>query len=1003
MADMVVSAVGAAIGFVASGGSPWGAQLGWMAGSAIGGQMFAKSPAAAPAQMMSYQSQAMMDLKIMGTEYGQCIPYVHGRARVAGQIWWNSDRRPTATTTVSGNLSITTITYDMDLLIGLTNNQIAGVARIWNNGKLVYTASADSSEASIAASALAAGWTRMTVYTGASNQLPDPTYEAAVGSANACAYRGRGSIFIAGLQLGQSGQVPNITCEVITEGETIQYEALSLCHFDGAAGATTTTDEVATNTVTLTTATLDASAKFGTTSLGINGTSANASIAGITTGHTAPWTAEFWFGHPDIATAFKYMLLSAGTSDKAISLEASRTALFLTLGNVSAGDIVNAASVAITVVANQWHHVALVWTGVTYYTYFDGVVKHTVASALPVFGFDALRLGASLAGGNAKNGSGFDDFRLAAGVVYPGGSTFTPPTSAHSNGPIDSIVAVPPTVAETITELCERAGLTASQIDVTELSSLTREVESLAITQVIPTRNTLEALMSAFFFEMVTSDKIYFIPRGGSSVETIPYEDLGASMGDQPDEPLALKQANEIEVPAQIALTYTNLDADYQADTQYSDRIITATAGTVSTLTMAIGMTPSEAKSVADVILMDQAASVIGTSIALLGDYCHLEPTDPVTLTGSDGSTFRMRLTKKTDSYPLLRFDCVLDDVSVLTSQGITSADYTSSTTVAAPVTTVMELMDIPILLDDDNDAGFYAAVHGSDTPFPGASLYSSNDGVTYSVYLAAMVSTVFGECTTTLGDWTGPRVIDELNTVTVDVGDGTLSSSTRDTILSSATTNLILIGDEVIQFITATLVSPGIYTLSRLLRGCRGTEWAMTGHVPPGSPPVGERAVLLSGSGLRRGSMSSVDLGISKYYKPVTTGRALGTATAEQFTNNAVGLKPFSPFDLRASRDGSNNVTFTWQRRTRLAVRTIGALGISIPLGEDSESYEIDIFASSAYSAVLRTITATTTTASYTAAEQTTDGLTPGNPVYARVYQISATVLRGYELESVA
>lgn len=45
----------------------------------------------------------------------------------------------------------------------------------------------------------------------------------------------------------------------------------------------------------------------------------------------------------------------------------------------------------------------------------------------------------------------------------------------------------------------------------------------------------------------------------------------------------------------------------------------------------------------------------------------------------------------------------------------------------------------------------------------------------------------------------------------------------------------------------------------------------------------------------------------------------------------------------------------------------------------------------------VVRTKTVTTETVSYTAAEQTTDGLTPGNLVRMKIYQISATVGRGY------
>jgi len=67
------------------------------------------------------------------------------------------------------------------------------------------------------------------------------------------------------------------------------------------------------------------------------------------------------------------------------------------------------------------------------------------------------------------------------------------------------------------------------------------------------------------------------------------------------------------------------------------------------------------------------------------------------------------------------------------------------------------------------------------------------------------------------------------------------------------------------------------------------------------------------------------------------------------------------------------------------------------VPLGESSQAYEVDI-RNAGDTATLRTIKATTPTVSYTAAQQTTDGLTPGNPVVLRVFQISATVGRGIQ-----
>ena len=178
--------------------------------------------------------------------------------------------------------------------------------------------------------------------------------------------------------------------------------------------------------------------------------------------------------------------------------------------------------------------------------------------------------------------------------------------------------------------------------------------------------------------------------------------------------------------------------------------------------------------------------------------------------------------------------------------------------------------MDVPILQDSDNDAGFYVATKGDSALYPGSAVFNSVDDVTYVRKATVMENAVFGVCTTTLGDWTHGRVFDEMNTVTVNVGAGSLASTTRDNVLHSLAMNAMLIGSEMIQFRTANLTAPGIYVLSGLLRGGRGTEWAMTGHV------ASERCVLLQAAGLRRIAMVNTDLGLPRYYKGVTLGAGL-------------------------------------------------------------------------------------------------------------------------------
>jgi hypothetical protein len=64
------------------------------------------------------------------------------------------------------------------------------------------------------------------------------------------------------------------------------------------------------------------------------------------------------------------------------------------------------------------------------------------------------------------------------------------------------------------------------------------------------------------------------------------------------------------------------------------------------------------------------------------------------------------------------------------------------------------------------------------------------------------------------------------------------------------------------------------------------------------------------------------------------------------------------------------------------------------IPLGEENERYELDILDGGD---VVRTIEVTSPTASYTAAEQTTDFGSVQSNVDIKIYQLSAVVGQGY------
>lgn len=295
--------------------------------------------------------------------------------------------------------------------------------------------------------------------------------------------------------------------------------------------------------------------------------------------------------------------------------------------------------------------------------------------------------------------------------------------------------------------------------------------------------------------------------------------------------------------------------------------------------------------------------------------------------------------------------------------------------------------MNINALRDADNDAGFYAAVSSAARTWRGAVLYRSTDsGATYAPIFSMISRATMGLVVGTLGDFHGGNTVDEANTIRVNLVFGSLASVSYAVLLGGA--QAALIGDEVVSFRTAVLNDDGTYTLSGFLRGRRGTEAAIATHA------AGERFLLLTPETIARVPQTSGDIGQTRLYKAVTAGAALSSATAQTFTNNGAALMPYSVVQIGGGRDGAGDFLINWTRRGRLVGEWRDL--VDVPLSESVEAYEVDIY-NADRSTLLRTLTGLTgPTATYSAADQATDS-TSGAEISVSVFQMSATVGRGY------
>jgi hypothetical protein len=982
MAQLVLSTAAAAAAFVVSGGNPLAAQAAFaLTSAAVGSYQTSRKKIDGP---------RLGDATVVTSSYGTPIPYVLGTARVAGQVWWASERRETASTSggKGGGPEVTSYSYSQDVLFGLAANPCDAIGRIWLNGKLIWTNLDSADDESLANSSTTDLWQRITFYSGAADQLPDPTYEAAVGAGNAPAYRDRATVMIEGLQLGQSGQLGNFTFEVFsaaTGGVDIYYRDIST--FDATVTRLSGLGDLAELTI----------AKFGQ-SVPV-GTASQTFAAAANTpsqfnGLTA-FTAEAWVYRS-----------SGGSADLIMSCEGTVLGLqqgwelTITSGKLLARVWRNNVILATpqhptnnSFPSNQWVHCRLSVSAAGTFLDQDGVTVGSAANTtMPGdTSGEPLRMGGG--GGFAAYVGFLDEVRVSK-IRRTGAAPterFTVDTDTVFLWRCDAVSlvnGVSLTLRSAVEALCERAGMPAGTYDASALTSITRPVRSMVLGQVGSTRAALEILASSYFFQAQLSDKLYFRPIATAPVLTIPWDDLAAGREEAATEPLPVTQASDLELPAQVVVKYRNTVADYQDGAESSDRLISGQVAQ-SVIEVPLGMTPSEAKAMADATGLDAVAALTTAALALPMTYARLEAGDVAQITQRDGSSLLVRLLQRSDDRGVLQFSARLHDASALISAGVTDGGYSPAGTVTKPAATLLLALDIPQLRDADDGPGWYAAVKPDGAVWPGGQVFGSNDNVEFDPLITITERGIFGTAGTALGAWSGGHVMDETSRLTVTMGAGELASVTRDALLADETVNAMLVGSEIVRFATATLSSsnPNVYVLSRFLRAQRGTDWATSSHVS------NERAVLLQPRGMRRINTQQTDVGAQRWVKAVTSGATLGSVDSVAFTNTGESQKPLSPAGVAAVVTPTGNIEVSWSRRSRFSSVFLTPTGL--PLGEATEAYQVDVVKLPA-GTVLRTYSTAASVITYNTQQQQADGLVTGDDLRFDVYQISATVGRG-------
>jgi hypothetical protein len=498
-----------------------------------------------------------------------------------------------------------------------------------------------------------------------------------------------------------------------------------------------------------------------------------------------------------------------------------------------------------------------------------------------------------------------------------------------------------------------------------------------------------------FLYYWESDDKLYFDRISNTSLtRSIDLGALGArDYKTSTITPYERPEPDPLDMPSFVGVTFTNAGKDHDKGFQfYKDPAATHTKEDTFT-TSIVGYDGDMGRVASRLLYQSKAYKHKLEKLYLMPCYGGLNVGDCISI--NEGNVNRLwRIEKKTvGTNYLIELSCAGANGSVtydsedpdtpIVVQPVypdpdidADIDYPQTATTPIGTATLIPL-DISLITDSDPDGTGYIAVVG-DTNWRGGNIYVSRDsGASYQGIASVSSKSIVGiVATATASNATTIRVSDctgQLSSVTqaqFDLNNGILFS----------------LGNEIIMARDAALISTGVYDLSEFKRGCRGTDWAISGH------GTNEQFVLLSGY-LGKIKLAQSDIGLSLRLKAVgVNGSEPSVASYATISPAGISLECYSPVTATATKDQGGNIVIAWDRRDRHD----GWSSPSSLMSEVSERYEIDVMDGLS---VARTLTSTSRGISYSAADQVTDFGSVQTNLSVKIYQLSAIVGRGYPL----
>lgn len=539
-----------------------------------------------------------------------------------------------------------------------------------------------------------------------------------------------------------------------------------------------------------------------------------------------------------------------------------------------------------------------------------------------------------------------------------------------------------PTLEFVLEDILKRAGVPAARLDFSAVSDVT--VKGFAVNARTEAKALLDTLQSAYFFDVVEVDgSLKAVKRGQAVQGTIEEAWLGSLNGPRGSDTLVqISRQMDADLPKKLELGYITDALDLQTAIQTAFREV-GYSWDAEKLEFPLLLGEDEARRIAEVLVYLPWLNRVGFKVTLPPSYLKIAPADLWYLPTDGLGLVLVRVVAISSTLTgHLEVMMVEEDPTIYT-QTVKGAipEGSGGTTGIVEYGSEFVVVDLNALSDQDADGiGLYGAAGSAEPGWGGLKPRASaqivmEDGITLTNYPfeSVLPKGTIGQASTALA--TGiANVWDRTSVVRVVLESGSLSSATEAAVLNGA--NLAVLGDEIFQFATATLVGTNTWDLSNLIRGRRGTEWAMAGH------QIGDRFWMPDGNHARAAVRHTMR-GLAWTF----TGQVVGGSPPFETlleTMDGNSRKPYAPCHLKAAASGSNTV-LTWVRRVRKGGELVDYT--DAPLDEDAEEYDVEVWFEDN---LKRTARVTSPTWTYTSAMRATDNVPDGETVEFRVYQFT-------------